>query len=193
MNETKNYIQEDEIDLKEIFKTIWAKRVFVVSFTLLVTICTFVFVSLQTKEPIYKGSVLIEVGELQLENSGLNILDNPNNLATIIVNMFEHTVASAPKGTNKLIEITNTNTDKAKIKDNLQEVVEFILKRHHEKASFYDKYIMTKQIGKIKIDERAINEPKKSLMVAISFVTGFILSIFLVFFMQFIQSFKEEK
>ncbi|WP_419782418.1 Wzz/FepE/Etk N-terminal domain-containing protein [Malaciobacter marinus] len=36
-------------------------------------------------------------------------------------------------------------------------------------------------------------KPKKKLIVVVSFVTGFILSIFLVFFMQFIKSFKEDE
>lgn len=30
-------IQEDEIDLKELFKTIWAKKIFIVIFTLVVS------------------------------------------------------------------------------------------------------------------------------------------------------------
>ncbi len=36
-------------------------------------------------------------------------------------------------------------------------------------------------------------KPKKSLIVTVAFVTGFILSIFLVFFIQFIKSFKKEE
>ena len=35
-------------------------------------------------------------------------------------------------------------------------------------------------------------KPKKKLIVIVSFVTGLILSIFIVFFMNFIQGFKEE-
>ena len=51
---------------------------------------------------------------------------------------------------------------------------------------------MTKQIGDIKISEEAINKPKTSLILTVAFITGFILSIFLVFFIQFIQSIKRE-
>ena len=36
-------------------------------------------------------------------------------------------------------------------------------------------------------------KPKKSLIIAVGFVTGFILSIFLVFFLNFIKATKEEK
>jgi uncharacterized protein involved in exopolysaccharide biosynthesis len=50
----------------------------------------------------------------------------------------------------------------------------------------------TKIIGKIEQHKNAI-KPKKKLIVIVSFVTSFILSIFIVFFMEFIRSFKEEK
>jgi uncharacterized protein involved in exopolysaccharide biosynthesis len=47
---------------------------------------------------------------------------------------------------------------------------------------------MTKQIGGgVSILDTPINQPKKKLIVAVAFVTGFILSIFLVFFLKFIK------
>ncbi len=51
---------------------------------------------------------------------------------------------------------------------------------------------MTKQIGKIKIDDSPINTPKKKLIVVVAFITGLILSIFLVFFLDFISKMKED-
>ena len=47
-------------------------------------------------------------------------------------------------------------------------------------------------IGNIKESNHPI-KPKKKLIVIVAFVTGFILSIFLVFFIEFIRSEKEEK
>ncbi|MCT7605861.1 hypothetical protein [Aliarcobacter butzleri] len=52
---------------------------------------------------------------------------------------------------------------------------------------------MTKQIGEIIISNEPINKPKKSLIIATAFVTGFILSIFLVFFIEFIRTLKKEE
>ncbi|MEA1916098.1 MAG: GNVR domain-containing protein, partial [Campylobacterota bacterium] len=49
----------------------------------------------------------------------------------------------------------------------------------------------TKVIGKIMISDYPI-KPKKRLIVVVAFVTGLILSIFLVFFMEFIRGAKEE-
>ena len=53
-------------------------------------------------------------------------------------------------------------------------------------------YKNTEVIGKIMTNDYAI-KPKKKLIVIVAFVTGFILSIFLVFFLEFIRGFKEEE
>ena len=74
----------------------------------------------------------------------------------------------------------------------MEDVKNFIIAKHENDTSFYKNKIMTKQIGDIKISEEAINKPKKALIVTVAFITGFILSIFLVFFIQFIQSIKKE-
>ncbi|MGB5793143.1 GNVR domain-containing protein, partial [Poseidonibacter sp.] len=50
----------------------------------------------------------------------------------------------------------------------------------------------TKMLGKIMTNDYPV-KPKKKLIVVVALVTGFILSIFIVFFMQFIAGFKEEK
>ena len=74
----------------------------------------------------------------------------------------------------------------------MEDVKNFIITNHENDTSFYKNKIMTKQIGDIKISEEAINKPKTALIVTVAFITGFILSIFLVFFIQFIQSIKKE-
>lgn len=55
-----------------------------------------------------------------------------------------------------------------------------------------DNYKNSEIIGEIITNEYPI-KPKKKLVVAVSFVTSFILSIFLVFFIDFIRSFRDEK
>ncbi len=47
-------------------------------------------------------------------------------------------------------------------------------------------------IGKIKEQNHPI-KPKKKLIIIIAFITGLILSIFLVFFLEFVKSFKKEE
>ena len=46
-------------------------------------------------------------------------------------------------------------------------------------------------VGDVLVDDNPI-KPKKSLIIVVAFVTGFILSIFLVFFMSFISNLKKE-
>lgn len=50
----------------------------------------------------------------------------------------------------------------------------------------------TRLVGDYIVNEYP-SKPKKSLIVVVSFVTGFILSIFMVFFMQFISNFRKEE
>jgi LPS O-antigen subunit length determinant protein (WzzB/FepE family) len=50
----------------------------------------------------------------------------------------------------------------------------------------------TEVVGNILTDDNPI-KPKKALIIIVAFVTGFILSIFLVFFMQFVNSMKKER
>lgn len=184
-------INEDEIDLRELFKTIWEKKIFILLFTSIVTIISIIYVSFKNPIPIYQGKTYIEIGQIQSQNFGANYLDSSINLSEIL--KLELKVSTnIPKGTQSLLEISSNNQNKEEIKNNLEKAVEFVINRHKEKAKFYENVIMTKQIGDVKIDNNPINKPKKSLIVAVSFVTGFILSIFIVFFMQFINSIRKE-
>lgn len=47
-------------------------------------------------------------------------------------------------------------------------------------------------IGKVLQNDYPI-KPKKKLIIIVAFITGLILSIFFVFFIEFIKDFKEEK
>lgn len=55
-----------------------------------------------------------------------------------------------------------------------------------------ENYKNTEAIGNIMTNDFPI-KPKKKLIVIVAFITGFILSIFLVFFLEFIRGFKEEE
>ena len=68
--EQNKIIIEDEIDLKELFSVIWQQKIFVISFTLLITIVSIIYV--YTKTPIYEVKSIMEIGFL--ENK---VLDDP--------------------------------------------------------------------------------------------------------------------
>ena len=187
----KECIQEDEIDLRELFKTIWERKLFVILFTSIVTLIAIVYVLVKNPIPIYQGKAFLEIGKIQSQTFGQALFDNPTDLAQIL--SIEHKVeASIPKATISLLEITSKNENKGEIQNNIKDAVTFIINKHTEKAKFYENVIMTKQIGDIQIDNNPINKPKKLLIVVVSFVSGFILSIFLIFFMQFVNSIRKE-
>ena len=179
MQENK-ILNEDEIDLRELFKTIWDKRFFIIIFTFIITLISFIYVLLKNPTPVYEGILSVQIGEIQSENFGNKIIETPQNLSYILEVEFKVNPNIA-KGTTSILEIKYSNEDKARIKTILEDVKNFIITKHENDTSFYKNKIMTKQIGDIKISEEAIND-KKALIVTVAFITGFILSIFLLFF-----------
>ncbi len=192
MQEQHKYLQEDEIDLRELFKTLWAKKIFIVIFTSLVTIAVIVYTFVNNPIPEYRGTVMIEIGEVKAENGDMIPLDNVNNLAKILSKKFS-IKASVPRRTDTILVITSSNKNTKVIEKNINVAIDFIIARHNEKVKLYEHYIMTKKVGNIEISKQPINQPKKKPIVIAAFIIGFILSIFLVFFIEFIRSFKEEE
>ncbi len=193
--QNKEQIIEDEIDLRELFKTIWEKKIFILLFTSIVTIISIVYVFLKNPIPVYQGKIYIEIGQVQSQNFVPTSLDNTLDLSEILkleVKVDTNIIKSTTRDRTNLLEVSSNNQSKEEIKKSLEKAVEFIINRHKERAKFYENVIMTKQIGNIQIDNNPINMPKKKLIVVVSFVSGFILSIFIVFFMQFINSIRKE-
>ena len=192
MENNQRVIQEDEIDLRELFLTLWKKKVFIVLFTFIVTVSSILYVNFKPYEPVYQGKLLVEIGEVFNKNNDSQLIDYPGNLVKIIEENLNGLSSSIPRNTNNLIELTVSNKNKSDIKDTLTSAYDFIINRHNDKTKLYDKFTNTKKVGDISIGNEPINKPKKKLIVAVSFVTGFILSIFLVFFVEFVRSFKDK-
>ena len=47
-NNQQRYIEEDEIDLRELFLTLWEKKVFILLFTIIVTILASIYAFIKT-------------------------------------------------------------------------------------------------------------------------------------------------
>ena len=191
-NNQQRYIEEDEIDLRELFLTLWKKKVFIVLLTFIVTVSSILYVNFKPDEPVYQGKLLVEIGEVFNKNNDSKLIDYPGNLVKIIEENLSGLISSIPRNTNNLIELSVRSKNKSDIKDTLTSAYDFIVNRHNEKTKLYEKFTHTKKVGDINIGNEPINKPKKKLIIAVSFVTGFILSIFLVFFMEFIRSFKNK-
>ena len=192
MENNQKIIQEDEIDLRELFLTIWRKKVFIVLLTIIVTVSSILYINFKPYEPLYQGKLLVEIGEVFNKNNDSQLIDYPGNLVKIIEENLSGLISSIPRNTNNLIELSVSSKNKSDIKDTLTSAYDFIVNRHNEKTKLYEKFTHTKKVGDINIGNEPINKPKKKLIIAVSFVTGFILSIFLVFFMEFIRSFKDK-
>lgn len=184
--------EEDEIDLRELFRTLMKNKIKIVVITAVITIGAIIYTMLKNPTPVYSGEVMIEIGVGVSKNSIEVFFDKSINLKSIIEKEFNFKV-DIPKRTSNILLITVNNSDKTKIEKSLKEVVNYVLQKHSDKLKLYDKYIMTKQIGEINVGNAPINTLKKKLIIVVAFVTGLILSIFLVFFMEFIRGFKEEE
>ena len=184
---------EDEIDLRELIKTLWIYKYLILIFTSFITILSIIYVLQKNPTPIYKGSLYMEIGTIQDKNFQPVIIENASDLAYIL-NLEFDVKAVVPKEVSinkylqtKLIEISFENEDKNKIRETLKKIKDYIVEKHKKDTKYYENIIMTKQIGDIKISNEEINKPKKALIVAISFVTAFILSIFLAFLIDFVK------
>lgn len=116
MQEQK-YIQEDEIDLREIFKSIFERKYFILIFTLIITILAIIYVSIKT--PIYEAKAVIEIGSYKTETNEVKVVDNLNEfskkLSTIFIDLrkndrekeSEITNISISKGMKNYIEIVS--------------------------------------------------------------------------------------
>ncbi len=186
MNDKRvNY--EDEIDLRELFKTILIYKKVIVIFVTFITSLSIIYVIQKNPIPIYKGKLFIEIGHIQDRNFQPTIIENANDLAYIL-NLKFNVKAVVPKETkNKIIEIVLENENKDKIKESLTNIKNYIIEKHKSDTLFYENVIMTKQIEDIKIDDDAINKPKKKLIVLVTFISSLVLSIFLVFLIDFIK------
>ena len=75
-NEAIKYQQEDEIDLKELWKTLMKRKWFIVIFTSIVTILAIIFSLVKT--PIYEATALIEIGIIALVMAESNLVMHRN-------------------------------------------------------------------------------------------------------------------
>lgn len=247
-NNQQRYIEEDEIDLRELFLTLWEKKVFILLFTIIVTILASIYAFIKT--PIYEVKAVIEVGTFNSNNnSNSNYIENPQNLIKKLLILNKENIKGIQdanienitlvKSTPNLIELSATSVSNENGIKLLNKIITNVKEEHLSKIDSYKSLIIdninnlksqiklleddknkfdeslavkfelvtkindlelqisphniqnTKLIGDIITNEYPV-KPKKKLIIAVSFVTGFILSIFLVFFMEFIRSFKDK-
>ena len=92
IEEKNKYLEEDEIDLRELFKTIWDKKVFIILVTLIITVLAGVYA--YSKTPIYEANVLIEIGDYKTNQDTRILVDDASQLEkklnTIFIDMLKN-------------------------------------------------------------------------------------------------------
>ena len=138
----EKYLQEDEIDLKELFKTIWARRFFVIAFTLVVTVLAAIYA--YTKTPIYEAKALVEIGEFKLNGTTKNSIDDAvaleKKLSTLFVDMeknledktSEISNIAIVKGLKNFLEIKSEAISNEEAKNKILKVLTFVQGEHEK-------------------------------------------------------------
>ncbi len=168
----------------------------------------------------YKTNIEAKFLETRIIELEAEIKNNEKYLENIEKNISKIKSQNSSLAALNLIEQKNIETLQSQLKDTLitqkielqnillneipkltrekQNIYDFELKKLYDDISLLKANMMphnysnSEIVGKILISESPI-KPKKKLIVVVAFITGFIFSIFLVFFMQFIRSFKQEK
>ena len=130
-------LEEDEIDLKELFKTIWAKKIFIVIFTLVVTILAGFYA--YSKTPIYEAKALLEIGEYK-KNPVDDAVALEKKLSTIFIDMEKNlkdktsqiSNISVVKGLKNFLEIKSESTSNEEAKNEILKVLTFVQKEHEK-------------------------------------------------------------
>ena len=138
----EKYLQEDEIDLRELFKTIWDRRFFVIAFTLVVTVLAAIYA--YTKTPIYEAKALVEIGEYKLNGTTKNSIDDAvvleKKLSTLFVDMeknlkdktSEISNIAIVKGLKNFLEIKSEATSNEEAKNEILKVLTFVQGEHEK-------------------------------------------------------------
>ena len=144
----EKYLQEDEIDLRELFKIIWDKKNFIILFTLAITVLATVYA--YSKTPIYEAKALVEIGEYKQNNpiSGTGItktsIDDAaileKKLTTLYVDMLKNiddrtseiTSIALAKGLKNFLEIKSEATSNEDAKNEILKVLTFVQVEHEK-------------------------------------------------------------
>lgn len=141
----REYIQEDEIDLRDLFKSIWDKRKFIAVFTMVVTVLSVAYALSQT--PIYEARALLEIGNyksyVDSSNSNRIMLDNSSQLEkklnvlfidsqkNIQKNAWINSIA-VPKKTDVFLEINAEAKSNELATKEIHSVIEYVQKEHQK-------------------------------------------------------------
>jgi LPS O-antigen subunit length determinant protein (WzzB/FepE family) len=187
--ENKNLQYEDEIDLKELVKTLWEKKGFIILFTLSVAVLSVIYVLLASR--IYEPKAVVEIGYItKVDNTGVSkreLVDDPQRLVQELNIVFIDALSREEKENKpiiKSIEIPSKKNSQlieivAQAESNdlgvkkIKEVISYIKNRHEPIVSGYNEGISLK-IASLKRDIDTIkNKTIKKIDDEITFLKSY--------------------
>ncbi|MBE0515053.1 Wzz/FepE/Etk N-terminal domain-containing protein [Sulfurimonas sp.] len=142
MNNTNNYaIQEDEIDLRELFKTLMKHKVKIVLITLAVTIGAIVYALMAPKT--YEAKAILKIGEYKIANSNDKVVvsdahELSKELEILYIEILKNEndkeakteKIQVPKNQKNFLEIITNGSSNEETEAELQKVVDYVQQKH---------------------------------------------------------------
>ena len=187
----------DEIDLFELFQTLWQQKWLIISASLIAPLVAYFFtVVMPYKADYYQGSAVIEVATIQVQSDvvspTISVIEPAADLVQL-VSKLSSVSASIPKGSTKLVEVSVSGSTPEQVTNQLEEAVKIVEKRHGQmvsKLKHIEVVSMTKQVGDYDIDlisPKAQRMNKLNLILSVAFVLGGMLGIFVALIRSAIQ------
>ena len=176
---------DDEIDLFELFQTLWQQKWLILSTTLIAPVLAYVFTVLMPyKSDYYQGSATIELATIQVNSEAssqvVQVIEPLNDLAQLVPNLTSVS-ASAPRGASKVMEISTSGATKDQVNDKLNKAIAIIEQRHQamlENLKDVQVINRTEQVGKISVVLKSPKD-KLKLILAVAVVLGAMLGVFI--------------
>ena len=154
-NNPNNYLQEDEIDLKEIFKFLINSKKLIIVTTLIITFLGAIY-SFQ-KTPIYKTTALIEIGNYELDEYNQMAIEPAEALIKELTINFIHKQREGNLSKiqfnsieDRLIQIASASPSSVQSEKLLNVIIGYIENRHSLLLSNYIQKTETELTYKIK-------------------------------------------
>lgn len=193
---------QDELDLNKLLTVLFKHKLLIFIITMTMTMGGILYS--WTTTPIYRGSVLLEVGEVIINRDNPTIIKPLESIDDIIQILSQNYNTHgnealefvASSSSTVFIQISYEHHNKKAIQDKLEQMSQFTIKRHEEKANFFmkaDSIIRPTIVASaITISETPI-KPNKKLILVISFFSGLILSLFILFFIELFTKNRSSK
>lgn len=182
---------EREVTLFELWRILVKRRVTIFTVTAIITIAAGIYAS--TAVPIYRGEAVIEIGQVVLNydqtNSKPTIIQLVEPMSSLLTLSADTHLFKVKSLNESMVKITCESGDKKFIKETILNASNKIFNRQQDKINFYVKAgaIVTPSKVVYSVIQSEPVKPNKPVIIIVAFICGMILSLFLAFFIEFIQ------